>query len=165
MTVFRLATATVLLAGLALPVLAQGTATPALAVPGTGAVTRGMTAPVAPTATLPVTVPAQAVMPGAVMPGAVTPGAMTTRSMPTQASVTPGAGDATMPRVAPVATPSVPHAEAGTVEARPARTDATHAARTERRSHHRFALATRMERTRMSHGQPVAGDAAPDATR
>ncbi len=156
MTVFRLATATVLLAGLALPVFAQGTATPTPAVPGTGAVTRGTTAPVAP-------IPA---MPTQAMPTqATTAGAAKTRATTTQAVVTPGAGDAGLARAAPVATPSVPHADAGAVEARPGRTDAVRVERTERRSHHRFASATRMERTRLSHGQPVAGDVASDATR
>lgn len=156
MTVFRLATATVLLAGLALPVFAQGTATPTPAVPGTGTVTRGMAAPVAPTATLPT----------AAMPtGVTTAGAARTRATTTQAVVTPGAGDAGVVRAVPVATPSVPHADTGAVEARPGRTDAVRVERTERRSHHRFALETRMERIRLSHGQPVAGDGASDATR
>ena len=161
MTVFRLATATVLLAGLALPVLAQGTATPTPAVPGTGAVTRGTAAPVAPTATLP-----SATLPTAAMPAQVaTAGAARTRATTTQAVVTPGAGDAGAARAAPIATPSAPRADAGPVEDRPGRTDAARVERTERRSHHRFASETRMERTRLLHGQPVAGDAPPDATR
>ena len=153
MTVFRLATATVLLAGLALPVLAQGTATPTPAVPGTAAVTRGTVAPVA-------------TLPAAAMPAqATTAGAAKTRATTTQAVVTPGAGDAVVARAAPVAAPSAPHADAGAVEARPGRTDAVRVERTERRSHHRFASEARMERTRLSHGQPVAGDAASDAVR
>ncbi len=161
MTVFRLATATVLLAGLALPVLAQGTATPIPTVPGIGAVTRGTAAPVAPTATLPT-----AATPAQATPAqATTAGTAKTRATTTQAVVTPGAGDAGVARAAPVATPSAPRADAGAVEARPGRTDAGRVERMERRSHHRLASETRMERTRLSHGQPVAGDAASDATR
>jgi hypothetical protein len=160
MTVFRLATATVLFAGLALPVLAQGTTSPAPSVPG--AVVRSERAPM-PAAPAPgtSTLAQGAAAPTSAVPNAVVP------AVPAQGAATRAMTPRTVvtPQTAMTAQAATPRAESGTVEARPGRMDATRVERTERRSHHRLASATRMERPHAPHGQAPAGEAAPDAPR
>lgn len=169
MTVFRLATATVLLAGLALPALAQGTATPAPAATGTsrgervqtpaGVAATGAPASVAPASVAPASVTripsAAATTPMVPMSPATTPTASAGIVTP-QAAVAPGTGRTSL---APVTLP--PRAEAGAAEGRVERMGAERAVS----SHHRLASATRMERERAPHGQNQAGEIAPGTTR
>ena len=120
MTPFRLATATVLLAGLALPALAQGT-------PATG----------------------MATAPAASHAAALPPTAARTAATPAATPV-PMAQALGTPATPGVITPVAPRAESGATETRTVGTP--HAARTERRSHHRLASAARPETARTTSG-------------
>ncbi len=160
MTVFRLATATVLLAGLALPAFAQGTATAVPSVPAMSERAHTMSGAAAPAATGPASVVPAGRVPTAAVASPVAP--MSSAAAPTasagvatpHAAVVPGTGRTGL---APATLP--PRAELGGAEGRAERMGAERSAR----SHHRFASATRMERA--PHGQGQTGEVAPDATR
>lgn len=121
MTPSRLATATLLLAGLALPALAQGTATTTAATPMTGTAVAG--APAAKVGTATPTATSSTAATGTSTPAA--PGGAMARATPEAAK--PGA-----------ATEARPHAEAAPV----------HGAM---RSHRRLASASRMDRAGTTH--------------
>ncbi len=165
MTVFRLATATVLLVGLALPAFAQGTATAVPSVPAMSERAHTMSGAAAPAATGPASTGPASVVPAGRVPTAavaspVAP--MSSAAAPTasagvatpHAAVVPGTG-----RTGLVPATLPPRAELGGAEGRAERMGAERSAR----SHHRFASATRMERA--PHGQGQTGEVAPDATR
>ncbi len=149
MTVFRLATATVLLAGLALPALAQGTATTVPSVPALSGRALTMSGAAAPAATGPAS-------PVAPMSSAATPTASAGVAAP-HAAVVPGMGRTGL---APATLPS--RADLGAAaEGRAERMGAERSVR----SHHRLASAMRMEREHAPRGQGQTGEVAPDATR
>ena len=152
MTRFRLATATVLLAGLALPVLAQGTAAPA---PAAARTERAHTPAVASASAA--SVPAAAAK-TPVVP--VLPASGSAGLEAPHAAAASGTGRTI--GAAPAALS--PRADTGFGEAREGRAGRTRAEQAAR-SRHRFAAETRMERERTPHVPGQNGEVAPVATR